>query len=260
MCATCGCGEADVRIEGAHAHAHPGEHHHHPGRRVIDLGQEGLAKNDALAVENRRWLAARRVLAFNFLSSPGAGKTTLLERTIRDLSPAPVSVLEGDQETSLDAERIRAAGAQAIQINTGRGCHLDAAMVAVGLEALLPPERSLLFIENVGNLVCPSIIDLGEQAKVVLLSVTEGEDKPLKYPHAFRNAAALVITKVDLLPHVSFDLDRCLALSRRVNPNLWIFCVSALRGDGLGRFYDWLCAGFDLSARTGTAAAAWAQS
>jgi hydrogenase nickel incorporation protein HypB len=181
------------------------------------------------------------VLALNLLSGPGAGKTTLLERTIRALAPeGRVSVLEGDQETSRDAERVRAAGARAVQINTGTGCHLDAAMVEEALRVLAPPDRSVLFIENVGNLVCPALFDLGEHAKVVVLSVTEGEDKPLKYPHVFRAARALVLNKIDLLPHLTFDVERCLDNARRVNPELQVFRVSAQRGDGMAAFYDWI--------------------
>ncbi len=218
--------------------------------RLVHLEQELLAKNDALAARNRRWLLERQILAYNLLSSPGAGKTTLLERTTRALCPAPIAILEGDQETARDADRVRAAGARALQINTGRGCHLDASMVAEGLGALLPPHGSLLFIENVGNLVCPSLFDLGERAKVVLLSVTEGEDKPLKYPHAFRSASVLVITKIDLLPHLRFDLDRCLQYAHQVNPKLEVFLLSALADghdgdpdDGFSRWCDWLRAG-----------------
>jgi hydrogenase nickel incorporation protein HypB len=263
MCATCGCsdGGAIVLFPRAHAHAHEHDHAHgeelvlglglrhdqairlrsHDGdRRLIQLEHDLLAKNDALAADNRFQLAERGIVALNLLGSPGAGKTTLLERTVRALAPLPVSVLEGDQDTSHDAERVRAAGARALQINTGSGCHLDAAMVSVGLEALEPQPGSLLFIENVGNLVCPSLFALGEQAKVVLLSVTEGEDKPLKYPHAFRSASVLVITKIDLLPHLRFDLDRCLDHARRVNPWLRVFCLSAERGEGLGAWCDWL--------------------
>jgi hydrogenase nickel incorporation protein HypB len=211
--------------------------------RLLHLECDLLAKNDSLADANHTWLSDRRILALNILGGPGAGKTTLLERTVRALYPAPVSVLEGDQATTNDADRVRAAGASAVQINTGSGCHLDAAMVSVGLEVLDPLPGSLLFIENVGNLVCPSLFNLGEEAKVLLLSVTEGEDKPLKYPHAFRSASVLVITKLDLLPHLRFDLDRCLDLARRVNPGLRIFCLSAQRGDGLGDWYDWLRSG-----------------
>jgi hydrogenase nickel incorporation protein HypB len=256
MCATCGCGEAEVQIghggHGGHDHDHDlGDPHFllRPPRRpppvdetarLVHLERDLLAKNDALAAVNRRWLEDRQVLTYNLLSAPGTGKTSLLERTIRELDPAPIAILEGDQETSRDTERVRNAGARAVQINTGRGCHLDAAMVKRGLEVLAPVQGSLLFIENVGNLVCPSLFDLGERAKVVLLSVTEGEDKPLKYPHAFRSASVLVITKLDLLAHVPFDLDRCLQYAHQINPHLLVFCLSAQRGDGMAAWCDWL--------------------
>lgn len=152
----------------------------------------------------------------------------------------PISVIEGDQETTRDAERIRATGARVVQINTGSGCHLDADMLSRGLTQLDPPSRSLVFIENVGNLVCPSLFDLGERAKVVILSVTEGEDKPLKYPHMFRAAELMLLNKIDLLPHLRFDVDRCLADARRVNPGIEILQVSATRGDGMSGWYEWL--------------------
>ena len=189
---------------------------------------------------------SRAILALNFVSSPGAGKTTLLERTLTALLPEySISVIEGDQASTLDAERIRATGSKVIEINTGTGCHLDAEMVHRGIEELAPPARSLVMIENVGNLVCPALFDLGEHAKVLILSVTEGEDKPLKYPHMFRAADLLVISKIDLLPYVPFDLERCLQLARRVQPRLDILTLSAMRGDGLADFYDWIRRKFD---------------
>jgi hydrogenase nickel incorporation protein HypB len=206
----------------------------------LRLEHDILAKNDGIAAGNRTWLERRGVLALNLLSAPGAGKTTLLEATIRALAPAPVAVLEGDQDTTRDADRVRAAGASAVQVNTGTGCHLDAAMVARALVRLAPLAGSHVFIENVGNLVCPALFDLGERAKVVLLSVTEGEDKPLKYPHAFRAARVLVLTKIDLLPYVAFDLERCLAYARAVSPHLRIFMLSAQTGEGLAAWCDWL--------------------
>jgi hydrogenase nickel incorporation protein HypB len=200
-----------------------------------------LERNDRLAERNRGFFKARKVLALNLVSSPGAGKTTLLERTIRDAGrELNIEVIEGDQETSADADRIRAAGARAVQINTGTGCHLDAQMIAGAFERLELPQRSTLLIENVGNLVCPALFDLGERAKVVVASVTEGEDKPLKYPHMFRASAALVLNKIDLLPHLRFDVDRFLANARQVNPRQVVFHVSATRGDGLADWYGWL--------------------
>ncbi|HKV22394.1 MAG TPA: hydrogenase nickel incorporation protein HypB [Mycobacterium sp.] len=248
MCATCGCGDdgAVITVAGDHHdhHDHPHDHHHHEDARrteTVTLEQRVLEKNDLLAEQNRRWLAERGVLALNVTSSPGAGKTTLLERTIRELSAdRPVTVIEGDQETLLDAERIRAAGARAVQINTGAGCHLDADMVHRALHALEPETGSLLFIENVGNLVCPALFDLGEAGKVVVISVTEGADKPLKYPHMFAAAGLVVINKIDLLPYVDFDLDECAGYARSVNPNVNILPVSASTGEGVSAWYDWI--------------------
>jgi hydrogenase nickel incorporation protein HypB len=212
-----------------------------PARRSVAIEVELLAKNDRLAAGLRASWAEQRILALNLLGGPGTGKTSLLERTVRALNDElPLSVLEGDQETARDAERVRAAGARAHQINTGTGCHLDAAMVRAGAHALAPERGSVLFVENVGNLVCPALFDLGERAKVVLLSVTEGEDKPLKYPHMFRAARVLVFTKVDLLPHLDFDLDRCLAHARQVNPRLEVLRTSARTGEGIGDWCDWI--------------------
>jgi hydrogenase nickel incorporation protein HypB len=202
---------------------------------------EVLARNDAIAAENRAWLAARRILAVNVIASPGAGKTTLLERTIRDLrGEVAIAVVEGDQETPLDAERIRATGCPAVQVNTGRGCHLDASQVAAALRELDPPAGSLVLVENVGNLVCPALFDLGERAKVVVASTPEGEDKPLKYPHVFRASALVLLNKIDLAPILGFDAARCLAHARQVNPRLEAFGLSATRGDGLDGWYGWL--------------------
>jgi hydrogenase nickel incorporation protein HypB len=245
MCTTCGCGQADLRLDGkAHAHGHSHEHDHgaiRPGRRRVSLEESLLARNDALAAANRRRLAERGILALNLVSSPGSGKTTLLEQTILRLrGRISVSVIEGDQQTSADADRIRATGAPALQINTGRGCHLDAHMVGHALDQLDPAEGSVLMIENVGNLVCPAAFDLGEAAKVVILSVTEGEDKPLKYPDMFAAAGLMLLTKVDLLPHLRFDVDRCLAHARRIRPDLQILRVSAETGEGLEAWIGWI--------------------
>lgn len=205
------------------------------------MEQELLAKNRLLAERNRGWLAGRDVLALNLISSPGAGKTTLLERTIRDLADElPISVIEGDQATLHDAQRIQATGCRVVQINTGAGCHLEAAMTGRGFDQLDPPLHSVVMIENVGNLVCPALFDLGERAKVVIMSVTDGEDKPVKYPHAFRASQVMILNKIDLLPYLQFDMDRCLAFARLVNPHLQVLPVSASRGDGLAPWYDWL--------------------
>ena len=227
-----------------HEHEHPHEHEHdhlRPQPSIVRLEQDLLAKNNLLAERNRGWFAGREILALNLVSSPGAGKTTLLERTIRELgTKRPIHVIEGDQETTRDAERIRATGCRVVQINTGTGCHLDASMVARGLEALKPPPGCLVMIENVGNLVCPALFDLGEHSKVVIASVTEGEDKPLKYPHMFRAASLMVLNKIDLLPHLQFDVARFLDCARRVNPRLEVVQVSAVTGEGLPDWYAWL--------------------
>jgi hydrogenase nickel incorporation protein HypB len=246
MCASCGCSSKNTKEAVAALKRAEGEVRFTPRR--VHLEEAILSKNDRLAEENRRWFGSHGILALNLVSSPGAGKTTLLERTIRDLRGRwPIGVLEGDQETVQDAERIRAAGCDAVQINTGTGCHLDAAMVARGVRELGPERGSLLMIENVGNLVCPSLFDLGELAKVVILSVTEGEDKPLKYPHIFRASSLMILNKVDLLPHVSFDVSRCLEYARRVNPAIRILQLSATRGDGLDSWYSWIQAAFGAS-------------
>ncbi|MEO1482091.1 MAG: hydrogenase nickel incorporation protein HypB [Myxococcota bacterium] len=212
-----------------------------PSRETVELEQAVLAKNDTLAAQNRGFFAGRRTLALNVMSSPGSGKTTLLVRTLQDVKAHyPVQVIEGDQETAADAERIRATGAKVVQINTGTGCHLEADMVARGLEHVDPPEGSLLFIENVGNLVCPALFDLGEAARVVLFSITEGEDKPLKYPHMFRTADLVLITKIDLLPHLTFDLELCKKNVATVAPEAKILEISSTSGDGLAAWYDWV--------------------
>jgi hydrogenase nickel incorporation protein HypB len=249
MCTTCGCGQADLKLDGrAHAHEHLHDHDHghdhgtlHSGRRRVSLEQSLLAKNDALAAGNRRWLAERGILALNLVSSPGSGKTTLLEQTILRLQGRiSVSVIEGDQQTSQDADRIRATGAPALQINTGKGCHLDAHMVGHALGHLDPAAGSVLMIENVGNLVCPAAFDLGEACKVVILSVTEGEDKPLKYPDMFAASGLMLLNKVDLLPHLRFDVERCIAHARRIRPDLQVLRVSAQTGEGLDAWIDWI--------------------
>ena len=236
----------------AHGHAHEHLHEHlHPhthdlqvrGRdaQTIALETALLGKNQALAERNRGWLAGRGVLALNLMSSPGAGKTTLLERCIRDLhAQVSISVVEGDQATTNDAQRIRAAGAAAVQVNTGTGCHLEADMLASALDLLQPAKGSLVVIENVGNLVCPALFDLGEKARVVIFSVTEGEDKPLKYPHMFSTADVLLLSKIDLLPHLRIDLQLMMDNALTVNPRLRIIPVSAYTGEGLDAWYGWL--------------------
>jgi len=288
MCVVCGCStpEGHAHEQGhahdrGHPHPHPHPHAHDgdldfganaarvsvPGmsaERAIKLEADVLGANDRVARANRAHFEAHGVVAYNLVSSPGSGKTTLLVATIEALRRAqpgvPLAVIEGDQQTSHDADRIRATGAPAIQVNTGKGCHLDAPMVAAAFERLPlhgqahadphphehghdqghEPGRSLLFIENVGNLVCPAMWDLGERAKVAILSVTEGEDKPLKYPDMFAAAKLLVLTKSDLLPHVDFDVAHCIAYARRVNPAIEVLLLSAKTGQGMEAWLDWL--------------------
>ena len=242
-------------LSAEHAHGQEKEaqgndtHHHHQhehdpiglGSHILSLEARVLEKNDRLAERNRAWLAGRGVLALNLMSSPGAGKTTLLERTLEDLSAEfPMAVVEGDQETTYDAERISKVCVPVVQINTGQGCHLEADMVAQGLQQLNPKTGSVVFIENVGNLVCPALFDLGEAAKIVILSVTEGEDKPRKYPHMFHDADLVLINKVDLLPHIRFDLDRCLKYLKEIAHHADILQISSSSGQGLPEWYDWL--------------------
>lgn len=261
----------DHAHEHGHSHAHEHEHHHHehgvggdldfgagparahaPGMsqaRMVKIEQDILAKNDAYAAANRGYFDERGIFVLNLVSSPGSGKTTLLVKTIEALRDrVAIAVVEGDQQTSNDAERIRATGAPALQINTGKGCHLDAHMVGHAIERLKPAEGSLFLIENVGNLVCPAAFDLGEHHKVAILSVTEGEDKPLKYPDMFRAADVMLLNKCDLLPHLDFDADLAEENARRVNPGLTIFRVSATRGEGMAAWLDWIAAGLETQA------------
>jgi len=265
MCNVCGCGSGETRIEGGpprHHHHHHGHDHDHghgpdgtlhygtgpagasvPGqsqRRLIEIEEDVLARNDALAVEVRARLGAAGVLALNLVSSPGAGKTTLLVETLGRMGDVAVAVIEGDQETSADAERIRATGAPAVQVNTGKGCHLDAAMVAHALDHLPPLEGGVLFIENVGNLVCPAGFDLGEGARVVVVSVPEGQDKPLKYPGIFAGADLMIVSKTDLAPHVDVDVAGLIANARKVRPGLGAIALSAKTGEGMADWLDWL--------------------
>lgn len=252
MCSVCGCSDATVEEHG-HAHRRPGSDRLHFGDgpagasvagispdRLIEIETGILSKNDGFAARNRARLAAGQVYAANLVSSPGSGKTTLLCKTIEALGDLPLGVVEGDQQTANDAERIRAAGARAVQINTGKGCHLDAHMVGHALDALELSRGMLLFIENVGNLVCPAAFDLGEDCKVAILSVTEGEDKPLKYPDMFVAAGLALLNKTDLAPHCDADLDLYEANLRRVNPKIEIIRISARTGDGMDAWTGWL--------------------
>jgi len=293
MCVVCGCSNPDAPTaahthahdhETGHAHSHDHAHAHGdldfganaarvsvPGmsaERAIKLEADVLGANDRIARANRAHFEAHGVAAYNLVSSPGSGKTTLLVATIEALRrrdpELPLAVIEGDQQTSHDADRIRATGAPAIQVNTGKGCHLDAPMVAAAFDRLPLHEhvhhhdasRSLLFIENVGNLVCPALWDLGERAKVAILSVTEGEDKPLKYPDMFAAARLMVLTKTDLLPHLDFDVARCIEYARRINPGIEVLLLSARSGQGLDAWLDWLLAdaACDAAPRDETAA------
>jgi hydrogenase nickel incorporation protein HypB len=275
MCNVCGCGEGEVHIDGQaphdhdhHGHSHGddhGHHHHHghapdgsglldygagPARahapglsqgRMVQIEQNVLAKNDAYAGANREAFRRRGILALNLVSSPGSGKTTLLTRTIDALAGRwPAAVIEGDQQTTNDADKVRATGAPTVQVNTGKGCHLDAHMVGHAMESLAAEDNGVVFVENVGNLVCPAAFDLGEAAKVAILSVTEGEDKPVKYPDMFHRADLMVLNKVDLLPHLEFDVDQCLAYARQVNPDIEVLQLSATTGEGMDAWLDWI--------------------
>ncbi len=251
MCATCGCSQPEdaVTITRAgehghhhHDHHHSGHHHHHGhDAREVELEIDILQKNNLLAERNRGWLEAKEIFAINLVSSPGSGKTTLLEGTVKRMAEThPVYVIEGDQQTMNDANRIQAAGAEAIQINTGKGCHLDSHMVHHALQDLKPENGSTVFIENVGNLVCPGLFDLGESSRVVIISVTEGADKPLKYPTMFETSELCVINKTDLLPYVDFDVEKAKEYALRINPNLEFIEVSATKGDGMDDWLNWL--------------------
>ncbi|PQV84067.1 hydrogenase nickel incorporation protein HypB [Cronobacter sakazakii] len=217
---------------------------HAPGlsqRKMVEIEINVLDKNNQIAQRNRQRLAARGQLALNLVSSPGSGKTTLLTETLKRLRDTTLcAVIEGDQQTVNDAERIRATGTPAIQVNTGKGCHLDAQMIEDAMARLPLADNGVLFIENVGNLVCPAGFDLGERHKVAVLSVTEGEDKPLKYPHMFAAASLMLLNKIDLLPYLNFDVEKCMAYAREVNPNITILLVSATRGDGMSAWLAWL--------------------
>lgn len=210
---------------------------------MVQIEQDILSKNNQYAAANRNYFQQHGILSLNLVSSPGSGKTTLLTRTIGDLQAEyAISVIEGDQQTANDAERIRATGAKALQINTGKGCHLDGHMVGHALETLKPDQGSLLFIENVGNLVCPAAFDLGEAHKVAILSVTEGEDKPIKYPDMFHAADLMLLNKIDLLPYLDFDVQRCIEYAQRINPKIKVLQLSATTGEGMQNWYQWIAA------------------
>ncbi|MEG1466386.1 MAG: hydrogenase nickel incorporation protein HypB [Hafnia sp.] len=217
---------------------------HAPGmtqRRMLQIEQDVLGKNNHLAEHNREHFTQQHIAALNLVSSPGSGKTTLLTETLKRIADQySCAVIEGDQQTTNDAERIRATGVPAIQVNTGKGCHLDAQMVHDAMHRLNLPDRSLLFIENVGNLVCPASFDLGERHKVAVLSVTEGEDKPLKYPHMFAASSLMIINKIDLLPYLHFDVEACIANAKRVNPQITVIQLSATSGEGMDAWLAWL--------------------
>lgn len=273
MCTVCGCGEGETHIEGLthnhdhkhgeHQHSHDHGHHHQddahthdygqgpahahaPGMsqsRMVQIEQDILAKNNDYANANRKWFSEHGILTLNLVSSPGSGKTSLLTRSINALkNELSLSVIEGDQQTANDAERIRQTGVKALQINTGKGCHLDGHMIGHALETLKPDDGSVLFIENVGNLVCPASFDLGEAHKVAILSVTEGEDKPIKYPDMFHAADLMLLNKIDLLPYLDFDVDKCIEYAQRVNPGIKIIQVSASSGEGMDLWYQWIMA------------------
>ncbi len=279
MCDTCGCGNSDgvsIRKPGetehdhqhihthehehddlvhTHAHEHSHEHthdhphsghdhdrlHSHSHEKEIVLEQDILSKNNLLAERNRGFFEAKNILALNLVSSPGSGKTSLLEKTIRDLGKEiKFFVIEGDQQTMNDANRIDAVGAPVVQINTGNGCHLDSDMVNKALKKLNVEENAVLMIENVGNLVCPSLFDLGESSRVVIMSTTEGEDKPLKYPTMFQSSQICIINKTDLLPYVDFDIEKAKQYATQVNHHLKFFELSVKTGEGMDKWYEWL--------------------
>lgn len=247
MCATCGCNSNDPAMilnpnELSVHHSHDHHHEHQPKEKtVIELERDVLEKNNLTAQRLRGYFEAKNIFAVNLVSSPGSGKTTLLEKTLAHLTHEfPCAVIEGDQQTSFDAERIHALGVPVIQINTGKGCHLDAEMIHRAVHQMKLADGSILFIENVGNLVCPAMFDLGESARVVIMSVTEGDDKPAKYPDMFHSSNLCLINKIDLLPYVNFNLERCKDFLQRVTHHIGCLEVSATRGDGLGAWLEWL--------------------
>ncbi|MEI7735858.1 MAG: hydrogenase nickel incorporation protein HypB [Ferruginibacter sp.] len=246
MCVTCGCdsgSSSTIHHHGDQAHDHLHEHAHQHGNQktIIDVEKDVLQQNNLLAERNRGYFDAKNIFALNLVSSPGSGKTSLLERTLTDLKGAlEFAVIEGDQQTSNDADRIHATGTKVTQINTGKGCHLDSHMVYHAVQGMKLKDNSVLFIENVGNLVCPAMFDLGEKERVVIISVTEGDDKPLKYPDMFHSSTVCVINKTDLLPYVPFDIEKVKANALKVNHKLQIIEVSCTSGEGLQNWYNWL--------------------
>ncbi len=268
MCDTCGCGQGEARIlkpgeEETYTHTHDGvththshgesDHHHHEhehshdhdhghgGSRKLEIEQDILGKNNLLAERNRGFFEAKNILALNLVSSPGSGKTCLLERTIREKGKEmSFYIIEGDQQTMNDANRIVEAGAPVVQVNTGEGCHLDAEMVNRAVKKLEIRDKTVLLIENVGNLVCPALFDLGESSRVVIMSTTEGEDKPLKYPYMFRTSHVCIINKTDLLPYLDFDMKKAREYALQVNPDLQLIELSVKTGEGMRKWYEWL--------------------
>lgn len=245
MCATCGCdSEKDVRIykPGAehHHHQHGENGHSHNHEKTLNLEQDVLAQNNLLAERNRGYFEAKNIFCLNLVSSPGSGKTTLLEKTINYINDIQLYVIEGDQQTTNDANRISATGAPVVQVNTGNGCHLDANMIHRAIHELHPADNSILIIENVGNLVCPSLFDLGENHRVVIMSVTEGEDKPIKYPNMFMTSQLCIINKTDLLPYVDFDMEKAKEYARQVNPDIQFIEMSATKDLQLDSWIQWL--------------------
>lgn len=256
MCDTCGCSQPDgavtIRKPGEEGHSRPHQHEHdhthphdyshaHSQSRTIVVETDILAKNNLVAERNRGYFEAKNIFALNLVSSPGSGKTTILEKTISTLKKQiTCAVIEGDQQTMNDAERIAATGAAVVQVNTGTGCHLDSEMVNQGLKKLNLENDSILFIENVGNLICPALFDLGEAHKVVIISVTEGDDKPHKYPTMFSVSDLCIINKTDLLPYVDFAVEKCKEYARQVNPNIEFIEMSATKGDGMEKWTNWL--------------------
>ncbi len=257
MCGVCGCGTEDGKAtitkpnqDHGHHHDHSHDHHHHDHhhshgdhqhKTVIDLERDILQQNNIDAARNRGFFEAKNIFTLNLVSSPGSGKTSILERTLTDLkNDHDFYVIEGDQQTLNDADRIDAVGVPVVQVNTGKGCHLESDMIYNAVKELKPKEDSFLMIENVGNLVCPSMFDLGENKRVVIISITEGEDKPIKYPDMFHTADICIINKIDLLPHLNFDLDKLKDYALQVNHHLEFFEVSATTGEGMDQWYHWL--------------------